>query len=367
MKSLNHFISVVSAVILISSPVFADSYLTLSNNGVKANASDYWTPERLKNAKPMVPPQRATAISESAATTGQTGASAASPGKGPAVKVTPNLSPLFTPNQSSSGDSEIEPQAVGTSGAYYTSSRLIPLSADLAYPYRSVGKLFFSTPGGDSVCSASVLRSRIVLTAGHCVHSGSGGASGFFSNWLFVPAFRNGAAPFQAWNWQFVSVTNTWATGGGAVPNAADYAMFEVEDRIFNGVFRRIGDVTGFLGFRTQALLPNHAHLLGYPANFDSGNIMHQVTSQSFASGGSNTVVYGSDSRGGSSGGPWVENFGARAAGQTGGFNLGLNQVISVTSYGPTSFNPKTQGASILDGRFTTILNNLCARRSGNC
>jgi V8-like Glu-specific endopeptidase len=228
--------------------------------------------------------------------------------------------------------------------------------------------VFFTEPGvGNFVCSASVIQRRFVLTAGHCVHQGSGGASGFFTNFLFVPAYRDGVAPFKAWQPVYVITTSAWATGSGVVPNAADYAMFEMQDEDFDTVTYRIGEVTGWLGWQTQSLIPNHAHLLGYPASFDSGAKMHQVTAGSFRSVAPLNVEYGSDMTGGSSGGPWVQNFGAKAVGQLGGLNPGRNRVVGVTSYGYISSDPKIQGSSIPDDRFVTLFNTTCAYRVGNC
>ena len=212
-----------------------------------------------------------------------------------------------------------------------------------------------------------MLRPRIILTAGHCLHRGSGGTAGFYTNFQFVPALRNGAAPYGTWGWDYAIVTSTWATGGGGVPNAADYGMLQAKDKTISGVSRRLGTVTGYLGYQTLSLIPNHAHLLGYPCNLDSCQKMHQVTAQSAQATSPNNVEYGSDMRGGSSGGPWVQNFGQYAVGQTGGLNSGINRVIAVTSYVYNSLDPKVEGASIPDSRFTTILNTICANRAGNC
>jgi hypothetical protein len=83
--------------------------------------------------------------------------------------------------------------------------------------------------------------------------------------------------------------------------------------------------------------------------------------------GSSENVEYGSDVRGGSSAGAWVQNFGVLASGQSGGVNSGTNRVIGVTSYGYTSTDPLVQGSSIPDSRFIDLLNLACTHRGGNC
>lgn len=351
----------------------AADFVTKVNNDTTAfSTAAYWTPERLANAKPLDLPKASSTTPQSGAETPMaSGISASSEGRGPTVSVAPDMtSRLFDPALAPQWDNEtgVVPFDRGTSGYNYTSSRLIPLTADIYYPYRTVGKLFFTQPGvGNFVCSASVIQRRILATAGHCVHRGNGSATGWFTNFLFVPAYRNGAAPYSSWTWAAVRTSTTWYSGAGAVPNAADYAMIEVNDKVISGVTRRVGDLTGWLGWKTLALSYNHAHILGYPMNLDSGVYMHQVAAQSAVTGGNNTWRYGSDMRGGSSGGPFVQNFSLPAAGQTPGLNPGWNQLISVVSYGPVDTNPKYQGASILDSRWTSMWSAACARRAGNC
>lgn len=346
---------------------------TAENNGFVFKANDnpnatlnYWTPERLQNAKPRALPKinpaklsKISIIPEEE--------SISQEGAPPTISLKPAKDLLFN-GEPNVGDQSKTPNDVGTSGVHFSSSRLVPLTADLSYPYSAVGKLFFTVPSeGNFVCSASVIANRLVVTAGHCVHEGSGGAGGYFTNFLFVPAYRDGNAPFQRWTWSFVATSTAWMTGGGDVPNAGDWGILEMKDNVVSGVTRTIGSVAGKLGFATNKLAQNHLHLLGYPCNFDSCQKMHQVTSANGDLDAPNNVQYGSDMTGGSSGGPWVQNFGVRSVGQTGGLNPAFNQVVGVTSWGFVSPNPKVQGASNFNNSFATLFSTMCAHRAGNC
>jgi len=361
-------LSALTLACLFTTSAFANDtteYLVKDLTTSNVDLDQYWTPERMKNAKPFPLPKIYKRAAKNIPNDVDPKDIVSGEGAPPTVKVDLDTKPLFKPV-----NHPVPPASndVGTSGEQFSSSRIVPITADTAYPYSTVGKLFFTIPGqGDFVCSASVLRPRVLLTAGHCMHKGSGGAGGFYTNWRFVPSFRNGAAPFQTWTPRYVGVTGTWASGGGVVPNAADYGMMEMFDRNISGVVRKLGSVTGFLGFQTLRLRPNHAHLLGYPCNLDSCNMMHQVTAQSSNVVVNNTVEYGSDMSNGSSGGPWVQNFGNLAVGQTGGLNPGLNRVIGVTSFVYISPNPKAEGSSIPDNRFVTLLNVICGHQAGNC
>lgn len=365
----NFALLIAASLAIFPNAVQASDVVSKTNDGANSRET-YWTPERLRNARPLPLPVPTSSSREAPATT-TTGPSVSGNGQPPTVNVAPNMqNRLFTTPRAVNPVSSVptQPRAVGTAGAYFTSSRLVPLDADMFYPYVTVGKLFFTIPGeGDAICSAAVISPRVILTAGHCVHSGSGGSSGFYTNFLFVPAYRDGAAPYQSWSWNYVTATQTWTTGGGRVPNAADYGMIELEDNYVDGSLTRIGDVTGYLGYRTQGLIPNHATLLGYPGNLDNGEKMHQVTAGSFRSRSPNSADYGSDMEEGSSGGPWIENFGVRAVGQNSGTNSNPNQVIGVSSYGPTATEPRYEGSSILDSRFTDLFDRICSQRSRNC
>ena len=340
----------------------------LSKESTEAQAAEtraYWTPERLANAQPMLPKVNQNAVTPEAARQAS-GTPVSLPGKRPTVTLSPDAATrLYVPAQAriqpEAGD--IESQAVGSFGAHFTSARVNAPALETIYPNRTVGKLFFTDNGVDFVCSASVIRQRIVLTAGHCVHRGSGGTGGFHRNFEFVPAFRDRSAPLGIFTARRVGATSLWMTGGGVVPNAADFGMLEINDR--GSV--KIGGITGILAVKTLSLIPNHTTKLGYPCNLDNCQRMQQVTSQSKSATSPNNVEYGSNARGGSSGGPWVMNYGVQG---TGGLTTSLNALVSVTSYGYVSTLPQVQGGSIPDSRaggFIPLLNVMCAGRAGNC
>ena len=273
---------------------------------------------------------------------------------------------LFHPSiaaNASPGD-EVAPNNAGTAGAHFTSSRVIPYGAVGVYPFRAAGKLFFS----DGARRLRLLGLRDQLPRRRDRRSlrppGKRRRGGVLRELHVRAGTRGRHRALRDVDCGVRDVTtNTWATGGGGVPNAADYAMMEMNDLSGN----RIGSVTGFLGWQTLSLNPNHVTMLGYPSGFDSGELMHRVDADAFRNTPPNTVEYGSDMTGGSSGGPWVQNFGEPSIGQSGGINPGLNQVVGITSYGFVSPDPKTQGASIPDQRWVDLFNLVCANRAGNC
>ena len=357
--------------------VSAQGYLTKSaDTTALSGTSNYWTPERLANAKPMPLRQAsATGLTGSAPTAGGPGVSGAG-SHGVLNAVPDNRNVLFVPKTgAASEDDLVSPHSFGTSGAPYTSSRLVPnvaASSQNVYPHRMNGKLFFTEPGvGNFVCSATVQRPGIITTAGHCVHSGSNGVNGFFTNFLFIPALRNGTGPFNSWPWTFAVVTNTWATGGGSVPNAADYAIIELAPRVCSGAMRLIGNCVGFAGFQTATFFNEHITAIGYPCNIDNCNIVHRNDSEPHQNVAPNNITIGSDMRGGASGGGWYQNYGEYGSGQPTGSNTGLNRLRAVTSWGFISTGPQILGASIFDSRYagpaTSILTVACNHRPGNC
>ena len=77
-----------------------------------------------------------------------------------------------------------------------------------------------------------------------------------------------------------------------------------------------------------------------------------------------------SDLNGGSSGGPWVENFGLASllTGETNGSFPYQNVVVGVTSWDYTSNAPKEMGASpFTSGNIQFLVSTMCSWYPGNC
>jgi V8-like Glu-specific endopeptidase len=235
------------------------------------------------------------------------------------------------------------------------------------FPYRAVGKLFYTDPatGEGFLCSGVVVQRRIVLTAGHCVYNAERGESSehFNDEFLFVPAYINGRAPFGFWTWDAVYTTDAWFVGRAELPNASDFGLIVVADRGIGARRRAIGDVVGWLGYETDAAASNHVTILGYPFNLDDGELMQETTAETLRLEPPNGALYGSHMLGGSSGGPFIQNFGARAAGQP---RDARNRIVGVVSYGPGD-DMFLSGTSTVGDDFLRMLDTACADAAGNC
>ena len=342
-----------------------------------------WTAERYLEARPMEPLRvRSLKRDLPAGTLGASldGPSVGAPGRPPTRRAVPDfdrhvhqpgarsrhLTPLRVRRPGRAAAMAPGPgprENRGTSGLEFSSSRLVPRDARVVYPYSAIGKLFFDVPGGGAgYCSASVIQRRVLLTAGHCVYTPG---KGWHENFSYVPAFYKGNAPFGTWGARRVWTTSSWFNGGNNYPNAADFGVLVMRD---NADGERLGEVTGWLGWKTRSLIPNHLHILGYPSNLDAGSEMHQVASGGFDCCFNDTAIYGTDMRQGSSGGPWVQNFGVRAKRQNIGKNTQKNRVVGVYSWLYTSDKKiLVAGSSIPRASFANLINQACGQAPGNC
>lgn len=114
----------------------------------------------------------------------------------------------------------------------------------------TAGKVFFDSPEGTMVCSATVVqdpanpgKSNMVWTAGHCVHAGKKG--GWYRNIAFVPSYNDAGrsakelegatekevAPYGLWWGDWAQTSDQWIEQGGATGGdgaSYDFAVIHV-------------------------------------------------------------------------------------------------------------------------------------------
>jgi len=280
--------------------------------------TEYWTPERMANAKPMPLPTLDPAAKaqegdqSEASTAGPTTSligSSGLPGDLPVAQEV-NSSELDTPTE------------FGTYPFSYTRFQLYPIAMyKRLQPHMAIGKLYFTIPGqGNFVCSGASINSTnraVIWTAGHCVYTPG---VGYHTNVLFAPGHANGNhhnGTFAAFQ---LGSLNGWVNSG-----LFEYDMGAiVAHRGGVGSPGLLSDKVGFLGFMFNAPRGQHFHAVGYPADprdlnstppgpqFDGAR--QQVCAAAWASddsptGGSgdpDTMGIGCDNTGGASGGPWI-------------------------------------------------------------
>ncbi|MFJ3624265.1 trypsin-like serine peptidase [Streptomyces iakyrus] len=220
----------------------------------------------------------------------------------------------------------------------------------------TAGKVFFDSPKGSAVCSATVVKdpahpgkSNLVWTAGHCVHAGKKG--GWYRNIAFVPSYnddgrpveelenvtREDVAPYGVWWGDWAQTSDQWieqggSTGGDGAPY--DFAVIHVTPEKGSGG-KSLEEMVGSalpVDFKAPAV-PQVKSLtaIGYPAAppYD-GQKLYRCEDRPgrLSVTASDPTMYriGCSMTGGSSGGGWV------ATGSD-----GKPALVSNTSIGPVT------------------------------
>lgn len=307
-------------------------------------------------------------------------AGAGSPGFSPGGIGSGETSPvnLGAPKPSVGADSGggVSPQDFGTSKLPFSTARadLYSENTNTVYPYRATGKLFFKEGTASFICTASLIKPGVVVTAGHCV--ADYGKSTFYSGWQFVPGYRDGVAPFGVWSVHYAIVLTNYLKG---TDNCAQYGVVCPDDvalLVLNsqkGAFA--GDFAGWYsyGWNGYGFINGATQItqLGYPGCLDNDLYMERNDSRGFtSSSNSNNTIIGSLMCAGSSGGPWLVNFGLPPVltGTSFGSAAGYQTVVGVTSWGANNVSVKEQGAApFTSGNIENLVNIVCGMTPGNC
>lgn len=271
----------------------------------------------------------------------------------------------------------VQPQEFGSSNQPYTTSQVNAYgnNTQYYYPFRAAGKLFFNIGSATYLCSASLIKPGVIVTAAHCV--ANFGQKQFYSNWVFVPAYSNGTAPYGTWNGASATVMTSYYDGTDPCAVAGVICQDDVAVIVLSpqgGSYA--GNSAGWYGYGWNGYSYNPSGLalidqLGYPVALDSGVYMERNESQGFVSAGnSNNTIIGSLMTGGASGGPWLVNLGMPPTLNGTGFGNAAshNVVVGVTSWGYTDTTVKQQGASpFTSSNIVTLVNTVCGSTPAAC
>ncbi|MGH6841638.1 MAG: trypsin-like serine peptidase [Methylocella sp.] len=258
----------------------------------------------------------------------------------------------------------------GTGGIPFTTARVKGYgnNAQIYYPFRAAGKLFFNVSGGSAWCSAGLIKPGVIVTAAHCV--ADFGKSKFYSDWVFEPAFVNDIAPYGSYTGLKAMVLTSYFNGTDSCAVSGIVCQDDVAVILLNQSEGKYpGTLTGWFSYGWNGYSFNSSSQtlvaqLGYPAALDSGQVMERTDSQGETDpSSSNNTIIGSLQTGGSSGGPWVANLGSPPvlSGISNGTGAASNTIVGVTSWGYIDTAVKEQGASpFTTTNITVLVNDVC-------
>jgi hypothetical protein len=269
--------------------------------------SAYWTPERMKNAKPR---------------------DRARPGGG-----------------GGGGATDWSRYAVPLSGGAYTAEN------------RTNGKVFFTLAGTNYVCSGTAVDAspgvNLVWTAGHCVTDGPGQDA---TNFMFVPGYYKGQEPNGRWAFTVLDSTPGWEAQG------ASRFRYDVGAARVVNTANSSATFAGTIGTRPIVFgqNPTGKRLVsyGYPAAGKFNGSQQYACASPFRRWDGTALLdpmqISCDMTGGSSGGGWILDSNANSVGDAG------EPLVSVNSYG-YSFEKTTMYGPFMPsaGEAQTLFNSL--------
>ncbi|MGW0751852.1 trypsin-like serine peptidase [Streptomyces sp. NPDC002587] len=287
-----------AASVLLSAGALIAGVLTAATPSIAADApasfrqqhtQGFWTAERMRNAAPLdvtaAPVAARTPVATSAAPT--------------RIFPTAPSSPLVA-----------SPTSFPQAGGAWTGSGAV---------VKTSGRVFFTMGDRTASCSGDSITSAngsTVITAGHCVkYQGA-----WHTNWVFVPAYNNGSAPYGQW-----SATKTFATDQWAASEDMNMDVGLAVVAPLNG--QTLSQAVGAQGILFNGGYSKKMYSFGFPAAAP-----YDGTKLVYCSGNSGKDFLltkdhslACNMTGGSSGGPWFQDFNEAT---------GLGTQVSVNSFG---------------------------------
>jgi V8-like Glu-specific endopeptidase len=229
-----------------------------------------------------------------------------------------------------------------------------------------------------------VIAKGLLVTAAHCVHRYGRGEDGWAGALGFAPALHGTQKPYGTWQakeWWIPKVyhdgTDTCTVKGVVCQN--DIAVVVVEKNAGKFIAEMVGkygyksDDYGYFPFLQQKA--TQITQLGYPLENYDGKTMLRTDSVGYQDDPSNVII-GSAQTGGSSGGPWLMNFGTKPN-YSGPPPIAddPNQVVGTTSWGYIQGTVMVQGASrfgknatyTVKSNIESLVDSACSGNPGYC
>ncbi|WP_210586188.1 serine protease [Streptomyces sp. GESEQ-35] len=243
--------------------------LTLS---AQEHARDFWTAERMRQATPL-----------DVLSVDRSDVTASAPRQGKKAVVAPS-----TPA------STVGALAFPNGGGAWTGGGAVVQTA---------GRVFFSYQGRTASCSGNAVTSAnksTVMTAGHCVKL----EGAWHTNWVFVPGYHDGQAPYGTW-----TASKTLSTPQWTASEDINYDIGAAVVAPLDG--KSLTDVVGGQGLAFNTGYNKAMYAFGFPAAdpYDGEKFIYcsGTTYRDFLLSSDHGLTC--DMTGGSSGGPWFTQF----------------------------------------------------------
>ncbi|WP_267243996.1 trypsin-like serine peptidase [Streptomyces sp. PR69] len=260
----------------------ASTIASFTQQQTQRQAQDFWTPERMRSATPLdALPLDGGALKA---------LKAPKTLKAPGAQAETTVVPPTAPASSSTLGPAAFPQA---GGAWNDGGAVVKTS----------GRVFFTFQGRTASCSGNSVTSAngsTVITAGHCVkYQGS-----WHTDWIFVPAYDNGQAPYGQW-----TATQTMAIDQWASSENINYDVGAAVVAPLNG--KTLTETVGAQGLEFNAGYNKRMYAFGFPAAdpYDGSKLIYCSGNSSKDWLFSQDHSLGCNMTGGSSGGPWFTSF----------------------------------------------------------
>ncbi len=270
-----------------------------------AQASRFWTPARMRSARPLEVEGPAAGAAQAAAARfarRSWHAFAGQPRRIPGRAAT--AEPFATPSLASHAG---PPRPVAPGADF------IEVPDPTSAASRVNGVIFIEEEGGLARCSGTSVNApnmSVVFTAGHCVHDVSGHRGHWYTGrWTFVPGYRFGQRPFGVFPARWLDSTKVWVKTGNENFDVAAAVVGRNERG--QRLAAAVGATGIAFGLPPKQKFDVHGYPVGLPFNGETQRLCTATPflghdPGSFLSPGPLNLAVGCKVTGGASGGGWT-------------------------------------------------------------